>query len=241
MYEKKYHIGTSDVDMNMELRLSSLFLMMQDVATEHAEVLGVGMSQTIDKGQFWVITRYSVSIIENPKYLDDIIVRTYPGDDKKFIFPRYFEIVDKNNKVVIKASSTWCVLRKSDRGISLNPFDGKVLPPEHHEGEEPLPAKVLPDEKHLVETRKVRYSETDLNNHLNNTKYIEYIIDLHDSEFYKTHRISHITINYEKEILSGDSVSLFSNGKNPEYINGSVDGKNIFEAEIQYKTNGDII
>ena len=57
MYEKKYHIGTSDVDMNLELRLSSLFLMMQDVATEHAELLGVGMSETIGKGQFWVITR----------------------------------------------------------------------------------------------------------------------------------------------------------------------------------------
>ena len=239
MYEKKYHIGTSDVDINLELKLSSLFLMMQDVATEHAEVLGVGMSQTIEKGQFWVITRYSVSIDKNPKYLEDIIVRTYPGDDKKFIFPRYFEIVNQDGEIVIRASSTWCVLKKEDRSISLNPFNGKVLPPEHHDGEEPLPLKVIPDEKHLVETRKVRYSETDLNGHLNNTKYIDYIIDLHDHVFYKEHRISHITINYEKEILAGDNVSLFSNGKNPEYVNGSVDGKNIFEAEIKYKTNWD--
>ena len=49
--------------------------------------------------------------------------------------------------------------------------------------------------------------------------------------------ISHITINYEKEILAGDVVSLYSDGKNPEYINGSVGDKNIFHAEVIYKKN----
>jgi len=235
MYEKKYYIGTSDVDAQLELRLSSLFLMMQDVATEHAEIFGVGKSETIDKGQFWVITRYSVSIIKNPKYLDNIYVRTYPGDDKKFIFPRYFEVASEDGEILIRASSTWCVLKASDHSISFDPFDGKVLPSEHHEGEEPLPMKVVKTEKTLVEKRKVRYSDTDLNGHLNNTKYIDYILDMHSSEFYKENRIKHITINYEKEILAGDEVSLYSNGKNPEYINGMVGDKNIFEAELLFE------
>ena len=237
MYEKKYHLGTSEVDANFKLRLSSLFLMMQDVATEHAEIVGVGFSETVEKGQFWVIIRYSVSIDKYPEYLEDIIVRTYPGDDKKFIFPRYFEVEDSHGNIVVRASSTWCVLNKKERSVVLDPFNGKVLPCEHRDGEEPLPSKILPKEKHLVEERKVRYSETDLNAHLNNTKYIDYILDMHDAEFYKENHISHITINYEKEILAGDVVSLYSDGKNPEYINGSVGDKNIFHAEVIYKKN----
>ena len=41
--------------------------------------------------------------------------------------------------------------------------------------------------------------------------------------------------NYEKEIVAGDTVSLFSNDDNPEYINGRVGDVNIFDAEIIYK------
>ena len=49
MYSKKYYLGTSDVDAFLELKISSMFVMFQDVATEHAELLGVGKTQTIDK------------------------------------------------------------------------------------------------------------------------------------------------------------------------------------------------
>ena len=234
MYKKKYILGPSDVDSNLELKLSALFVMMQDVATEHAEILGIGKSMTIDRGLFWVITRYSVSIIKNPKYLEEITVVTYPGDDKKFIFPRYFHIENSKGDILIRTSSTWCILKKADRSISLDPFNGKITPPEHQEGEEPLPSKVMPKEKTLIERRAVRYSEIDLNGHLNNTKYIDYLLDMHTPEFYKHNFVSHIVINYEKEILGGDVVDLYSNSNNPEYINGMVKDKIIFEAEVEY-------
>ena len=109
MYSKRYYLGTSDVDAFLELKISSMFVMFQDVATEHAEMLGVGKSQTIDKGQFWVISRYAVNIIKMPRYLDTVVVKTYPGDDLRFIFPRYFQIEDEKGNILVRASSTWCV------------------------------------------------------------------------------------------------------------------------------------
>ena len=59
------------------------------------------------------------------------------------------------------------------------------MPTEHLVGEQPLPGKCETGDYQLVETRKVRYSDIDLNGHLNNTKYIDYIVDIHDSDFYK--------------------------------------------------------
>ena len=235
MYQKKYYLGVSEVDSNLELKLSSFFIMMQEVATEHAEVLGIGKKNTIDKGLFWVVTRYSVDVIKAPKYLQTVVVKTYPGDDKKFIFPRYFQVESESGEILIRASSTWCVLKKEDHSISLNPFDGVSLPPEHMENEEPLPKKVLTQDNELIEERDVRYSDTDLNGHLNNVKYIEYIIDLHNSDFYKNNRIKHITINYEKEILAGNKVKLYQSKNNPEYVCGMVDDKSSFHAEITYE------
>ncbi len=235
MYSKKYYLGTSDVDAFLELKISSMFVMFQDVATEHAEMLGIGKTQTIDKGQFWVISRYAVNIIKMPRYLDTVVVKTYPGDDLRFIFPRYFQIEDEKGNVLVRASSTWCVLNKDTHSVVMNPFDGMKLPTEHYDGEEPLPQKVSTDEVKVVDKRVVRYSDIDLNSHLNNTKYIDYFMDTKSLDFYKTHRIKHITINYEKEMLYGDEVTLMSNEKTNEYMVGFVNDKRIFEINIDYE------
>ena len=90
MYEKKYYIGSNDVDQFLDLKLPSFFRMMQDISTEHAEVLHIGKADTLDKNLYWVITRIELDIIQMPKYLDTVTLKTYPGDDMRFIFPRYF-------------------------------------------------------------------------------------------------------------------------------------------------------
>ena len=162
--------------------------------------LDIGKAKTIDQGMFWVITRIELEILEHPKYLQNVILKTYPGDDLKFIFPRYFLLEDEKGRPLIRASSTWVVLNRKDHSINLNPFGGFKAPIEHYEGELSLPGKVRASEASLVEQRKVRYSDIDLNGHLNNTKYIDYIMDIHDSAFYKKNRIQRFLINYEKEL-----------------------------------------
>ena len=234
MYQKKYLIGSNDIDQFLELKLSSLFKMMQEISTEHAEVLNIGKANTLDIGMFWVITRMEVEIINAPKYLQNVVLTTYPGDDLRFIFPRYFYLEDEEGNTLVKASSTWMVLNRNTHNVVLNPFNGYKAPPEHKENELPLPKKVSPKEATLVESRKVRYSDIDLNGHLNNTKYIDYIIDLHDSDFYKKNRIKHFLINYEKELMDNDVLNLSSDFNNPEYIKGEVD-KTSFEVSITYE------
>ena len=98
-----------------------------------------------------------------------------------------------------------------------------------------LPEKVIDDAQELVDVRKVRYTEIDLNGHLNNTQYIEYILDTHEPVFYKDHRISAINITYEKEIKSGHEVKLYSDKGNPETVRGNVEGAPHFIAKLTYE------
>ncbi len=235
MYQKQYYIGSNDVDRFLDLKLSSFFKLMQDIATEHAEVLDIGKRNTLDRGLYWVITRIELEIIKMPQYLETVVLKTYPGDDLKFIFPRYFVLEDLKGNVLLKASSTWMVLDKKTHHPHLRPFEGKSVPPEHYEGELDMPKKCISSDAFLVETRKVRYSDVDLNGHLNNTKYIDYIIDLHDSEFYKKNRISHFVINYNKELMDNDVFKMYSNNSNPEYIKGEINSAVAFEVNITYQ------
>lgn len=235
MYQKKYFIGSNDVDQFLELKLASFFKMMQDIATEHAEVLNIGKQETIDKGLYWVIARTELDILSMPKYLTNVVLKTYPGDDLKMLFPRYFQLEDEQGNVLIKASTTWMVLNKETKRVCLNPFNGYKAPTEHYEGELHLPTKCASDETSKVEDRLIRYSDIDLNGHLNNTKYIEYVVDTHNSEFYKKHRISHFLINYHKELKDGEVLTLLTNNKIPEYVRGEVSGVLSLEVNIDYR------
>ena len=237
MYEKDYYIGSNDVDQFLELKLPSFFRMMQDVSTEHAEVLGIGKADTIDKGMYWVITRIELDIKRMPNYLETVKLVTYPGDNMRFMFPRYFTLTDQKGDVLIRASTMWIVLDKETHKICLNPFDkDKTFPEYHTEGELPLPAKaVAASDVKEVERRKVRYSDIDLNGHLNNTKYIDYIVDIHDSAFYKENRITHFLINYEKELKDNDVLTLLKNNDNPECIIGKIDDATALTVNIHYQ------
>lgn len=234
MYTKEYFIGSNDVDQFLELKLPSFFRMMQDIATEDAEVLDIGKRQTIDKGLFWVITRVELEVIRMPKYLEKTKLTTYPGDDMRFIFPRYFLLEDLNGNPLIRVSSVWMVLRRDNHQPALNPFEGRKFPQEHLEGELSLPKKCSGEATNLLEHRKVRYSDVDLNGHLNNTKYIDYIVDIHDSDFYKKNRIKHFLINYERELQDNNVLDLYSNNENPEAIKGEINGNTAFTVNIVY-------
>ena len=235
MYKKSYYIGSNDVDKFLDLKLPAFFRMMQDISTEHAEVIGIGKENTLSKGMFWVITRIELDIIRMPKYLETVHLITYPGDNMRFIFPRYFRLEDEKGNCLIRASSIWMVLDKSTHRINMNPFPGTTLPEEHMDDELPKPEKAIDsDDLMEVEKRKVRYSDIDLNGHLNNTKYIDYIMDAHDSDFYENHKIKHFLINYEKEIVDNNVLTLLTNKQNPEIIKGKLEDKTSFIANITY-------
>ena len=235
MITKKIFIGSNDVDSNFELKMSSFFKMMQDIAVEHSEILGVGHAQTIEKGLMWVITRFNLEITKMPSYRQNVILKTYPGKTNKFIFPRHFILTDEDGNVLIRAVSIWLVLNQETRKVCLNPFENNDLPYEVVEGELESPQKINTQAIYYKETRKVRYNDIDLNGHLNNTKYIDYIFDLHDSNFYKEHTPTSLLINYNHELKDGDEVKLYSSNSNPEYITGILDQTNIFDVILTFK------
>lgn len=236
MYQEKVFINSNDVDNHCELKISTIFKYLQQVATNHAEELGVGMEATTNHGMLWVITRMQVNIYKMPKLLETLTIKTHPGEAMIFIFPRFFEIYNEQGELVISASSTWALLDSSTHKIKMKPFsEDYSFTGEKWDSDLPIPEKVAIEDVYLVDDRKVRFSDIDLNGHLNNTKYIEYIIDTHDMNFYNKYRIKSILVNYEKEIRYNEEVRLYSSGNIPEVIIGDVDGKHCFASKIEYE------
>lgn len=233
-FEQSCHINASLVDKNKKLRLSNLFLLLQDVAGKHAEKLGVGKSATTDVGLKWMVVRYYIEFYDVPSYGDTVTIGTYPGNANPFFFYRYFYIKDKNGNKIIKASSIWVIIDNKTNKIISNPFIDKIEG-ECFDDELPIPAKIVEDTNNKIKNVKIEYSDIDINGHVNNVRYIEMIQDINDSDFYKNHQYRTFLINYSNEIKENDVVGLYRD-INDEYelIKGTVHSKESFKAKATY-------
>ncbi len=234
MFKEKIQITSLDVDSNLELKASSLFKYMQLVASNHVGSLGAGHLDLMKHNMLWVVIRMDVKIYRTPKLEEEVLFTTHPGETKSFIFPRFFEIYDKKGNLIIAVSSLWALIDKTTRKVVLKPDGFVKIKAESDKNDLPDPAKIVGEASNLVNTHKARYTDIDLNGHFNNTSYVECILNTHDNDFYKRHRVSSISINYDKEIKDGDEIVLYTNGQSPEIIKGKVNDENRFTAKLEY-------
>ena len=235
MYKKEFIISNNDVDYRFNLKPANLYRIFQDIALKATEEVGSDSISLSKRGIDWVITRMDVEIKRLPHCNEKITVCTYPGKDLAMLYPRFFYILDEKNEVIIRASSIWALIDAKTRKVIVDKDTIKKLPPESSEFELPLPGKIAAsEEKNLIETRTIHYSDLDFNCHMNNVRYVELLMDVHDFEFYKTHRPTFISLNYMKEIREKDKVSVYSDLNNPETFEVQVDGATSFLAKVTF-------
>jgi len=114
--------------------------------------------------------------------------------------------------VIGTAKSAWLVLDlKSRRPQKIGPvfkhiehlFDG--LPVAEEPGKIPVPVHPKMEKSYAV-----RYSDIDMHHHVNNTKYIEWILDSYPFEMNRGHQIRAFEINFLGESSHGDEIEIYT-------------------------------
>ena len=234
MYKEKFVVQKDEVDSFGEIKISKLMWHMQNVAGEHAIKLKIDRDILMKDNNIWVVVRYDMKINRLPKLKEKYVITTHPGETKGFMFPRFFQVYDKHGNLLVNISSTWVVVNFDTRRIILRPFKDINLPVEHDPNDLEVPSKVNEEATNLLYKRLTKESELDINIHINNTFYYDYILEIHDAEFYKENKVSRILLNYEKEITHPSEIEIYSNKNNPEVIIGKVDGNPSFLAKVEF-------
>ena len=235
MFTQSFIVSNNDVDTRFQLKVSAVFRYFQDVALLATEALKVDSISLSKRNIDWVITRMAVEIKRLPKCDEEIFVHTYPGKDMAMLYPRYFFITDKDDNVIIRCSSIWALIDNNTRKVIVDRDVISKLPPEKRDDQLPLPEKVsLPEVNNFIENRTIHYSDLDFNAHMNNVRYVELLMDTHDLEFYKKNRPFFILLNYMREIKEKETVSISTNGSNPETISVSVGDTLAFLGKVSF-------
>ena len=66
----------------------------------------------------------------------------------------------------------------------------------------------LPEAEYDKKLFHVRYSDLDINGHVNNIKYIEWCLDTVPSDFQKSHTVKNLSIEFMQETYADDEVKV---------------------------------
>ncbi len=234
MYKEKFVVKKDEVDAFGEIRISKLMWHMQNVAESHAKKLKIDRDVLMKDNNIWVVVRYDMVINRLPKLKEKYIISTHPGETKGFMFPRFFQVYDKHGNLLVNISSTWVVVNFNTRRIILRPFKDASFTTKSESFDLDMPLKINEEANYLVEKRSTKESELDMNIHINNTFYYDYILNTHDEAFYIDNKVKRILLNYEKEITHPSEIEIYSNKNNPEVIIGKVDGNVSFLSKVEF-------
>ncbi len=256
VYKREYIIQGSEVDFQQKLRLSTLFLDLQDLATEHAEQLEAGRDHLGRFNGIWVLARVKLDIVRLPTWKERIVIETWPQQPGRVDFERDFLVYDSEGNVIIRAVSVWVIIDINTRRIKRSSQVDITFP--HVDRDRAIDSNIgklrLKEEslKHLYE-RRVAYSDIDVNEHLNNSRYIDYIMDCFPLEVHRNNSLTSIQVDYINEALPGDNIVMYlcdGNSVDCSREQGTADpesnavyivgcnqetGKTVFRAEVKMK------
>lgn len=217
-------------DFNDNISTKSILNIFQDVASIHAEELGIGYLPMLKQNLYWVLSRIKVDIIKMPQVNETVIVETWPLPKGRIDFDRDLRITNKKGETLIIGTSKWCVIdtvsRMLQRTDNVN-YNGEYYPQRNYQ--EKFTKVILPNNNlNFKFTHKVLNSHLDHNKHMNNTNYANLVFDAVENKSYK-----HFEINFNSEAILKDEIQvLTTKNNNEEYVVGRINDVTCFTAFV---------
>lgn len=235
---RDYRLRWMDFDRYGRIQPAAILDIFQDMTTLHAEEIGIGREALLDEGVIWVVTRTRVEITSEPEHFQVVTVRTWPHSLSRFSFMRDFTMRGEDGMLLAKASQEWILIDEQSRKFA-SPKDYYHGPTDFCEERAFLkkPRK-MPDfdtDGLTASTVTPSYSDIDLNGHVNNAKYINYVYDALNPGPEGT--VKAFQLDYRYEVLPGKPLDIYTLVEEGRVLSKGVreDGKTAFTCVIELR------
>lgn len=183
---------------------------LQEAATLAAEDGGFGREKTLEYHAFWMLARIWFRLDRPLRWEEKVTVRTWHRGSKTALMYRDFDLL-AGGVPVGEAVSAWVLAGVEDRKL-LRLSQMREL--EGTEGgglckQLTLSKLRMPGEMEERDRRRMGYSDTDINGHVNNTRYADFVCDALRLEGLPRSRfLSDLQIGYTAESRAGDVLTL---------------------------------
>ena len=235
IFTKKYTVRSYETDFTRHASFQAISGYMQDTALHHVQFLDMGIHELQQQNITWLLSRIKTKIFRSPAWNEELTVQTWSPEIDRLYAHREFNILDKQNEVIVQASSLYILLDiKSLRPIStkhvlgnFNQFFAKRHFPEI------VNRMKISDNHDFIKSYEVSIEDIDLNDHVNNLKYIRWVLDSVPLEIRRSYYLETFEINYQNSAVLSDFVNA--------YIKQIPDDRYHFEHSLLKESNGAIL
>jgi len=221
VYTQTFTLSDLHLDCFRRLKPSVMLYFIQEVAGQHAAILGTGWETLHEKDLFWAIIRHRIHIERMPEAGETITLKTWPMPTTRVAYPRATEARDEKGNLLFRSIALWVLMDTNTRAMVLPGRSGVTVNGSLQGDELETPPSLPPKTWEQAVCRAAGYTELDRNGHMNNTRYLDWVDDLMPVDFHKEHPIRNLLLCYLSEARAGQQVSL----------SWSVDGENCLMVE----------
>ena len=207
-YQMKMKISFDMSDINGHIKLPSLILLSLQVSGSQSAQLGVSDKEILEKYNLvWIITEYDIDVIRLPRFAEDITIETEALSYNRLFCYRRFTIYDESGQAIIQMLATFALMDRDSRKV--HSVDPEMVAPYHSE----FSKKIIRGPKYTdldnptSKDYHVRFYDLDMNGHVNNSNYLDWIFEVMGADFLMDHIPQKINLKYVKEVRPGGMIT----------------------------------
>ena len=207
-YQMKMKIPFDMADMNGHIKLPDVILLSLQVSGMQSIELGVSDKAILENYNLvWIITDYDIEVDRLPRFAEEITIETEALSYNRLFCYRRFTIYDETGQELIHMMATFVLMDRDSRKVhAVEPdivapyqsdFDKKLIRgPKYANLEEPI-----------SKDYHVRFYDLDMNGHVNNSKYLDWIFEVMGADFLTQYIPKKINLKYVKEVRPGGVIT----------------------------------
>ncbi len=236
IYTKQVPLESLHCDCFGNCKASALAYLVQEAAGEHCQLLNVSWEALHQKHLFWAILRHRIQITRLPREGETITLETWPMPTTRTAYPRSVIAYDEHRQELFRSIGLWVLMDPETRSLVLPGKSGVEVSGILRGMELSVPGSLVPKTLERSHGRTVAFTDLDINGHMNNARYLDWIWDLLPSQFHQAHPVKDMTLCYLSEAREGEALHL----QWQLHPDGSLqvdilrEGHRVFAAHIQY-------
>ncbi len=210
-YKTSLPVHYYEINAHREASPVALLNYLEEAAIRHSESVGCGIDRLLEAGQVWMLARWSLHMNRYPRWNEEVTIETWPSEFERFYATREFRITGGRDEPLGAASTRWIF-------FDLNRKRPVRVPPEIMERYGTNPQRMVEDtfpelpalDRPLHEMDfRVRLSDIDTNDHVNNTRYVEWLLETVPRPVHADYFASVIEAAYKKETDYGTTITSY--------------------------------
>ena len=212
IWSQTFQIDAASIDKYRKANFKTIGTLFQEVAGGHAFERKVDYFSMREKGLQWVLNRLRIEMVEFPEWRDTVVVSTWVSEMTPFSH-RHYEIRRVDGTLLGGGASLWLPLDVvTNRPKRFTDFDVQIVDKETYCK---MPSKLKAsidtadmDTAFLPTKKFVEYSDLDMLSHVNNTKYVEWMLNNFHHNSSELFAYKTMEINYLNEVRFGENVEI---------------------------------